>query len=1032
MDKPYTQEPELLTSDETIETIGATEGVGETAETVEPKPTLTQRISRRLPKKWAPRFTEYGYLLLAALVPAVIMYLIYLVRGLYPFGDECVLVLDLNGQYVSFYDALRDIVRGDADILYSFSRNLGGEFLGIFDYYVASPFAVILALFPKSRLLEGLLVLFLLKVAISGFTMGFYLHKHSENLNRLAVIAFSVMYALCSYAVVQQHNSMWIDAFMWLPLLTYGIEELIRHGRFRLFVFTLAISVFSNFYIGYMVCIYVAAYCVYYYLAHNQNNEINPTGERNHFIKSVGRVAFWALLALGIAAIAILSAKYSLGMGKDEFSTPKWDITQKFDIMDFLYKFLPGSYDTVRPAGLPFVYCGVLTLLTVPAFFLSKKFSAREKVAAGFFILFFVLSFATSTLDLIWHGFQKPNWLNYRYSFMLCFFLVALGYRAFDRIEFTNRKTLTAIAAFIGMFIIVAQKLSPYLFIEGQEKNDDFKFRPFATIWLALACLAVYFVLICLQGKVKARKKETVSVVLVFVVCVEIFLNGLCDINALDEDVTYSNYSKYNNFLNSFVPIVDTVEEYDDGFYRMEKTYHRKTNDNFDLGIKGLSLSTSTLNRKTLDFLRNMGYASQSHWSKYLGGTPVSDSLLGVKYLISETTNDLSHYYGEPLFTPGDYAYDEDTSRLDKEFNVYYNQYALSLAFAVSDAWENVPLTKCDGPYKCKIENCPHYDNPFDRMNAMITAMLGAEETVQVFVPATQNGDPDVVNLTVGTAEKHNSYKIKSTSETATLTYSYTVPTDKELYVYFPTWYTRKVKLAVNGASKGTFGDNETTRIISLGQQKNTDMSLKLTLDNTSNNFYVIPHDSYVYYIDWDAFTSAMKTLSERQLIINADSTDSHLTGTITTDKASQLIYTSIPYDAGWKIYVDGERVDTLSISDDTLVSFRIEGAGEHTVEMRYMPTIISLGSAVSAICALLFVLILIFYRYLKRIPVLKNCFIIDLPDLPAVDTPESLAAIEAGDIGAPVSLDEVADRAATDSKKTATKGKKNAQKRKK
>ena len=129
-----------------------------------------QKLYNRMPPKMAGWLSNYGYLLLAALVPAVIMYLIYLVRGLYPFGDECVLVLDLNGQYVSFYDALRDIVRGDADLLYSFSRNLGGEFLGIFDYYVASPLAVILALVPKNRLLEGLLVLFLLKVAISGFS----------------------------------------------------------------------------------------------------------------------------------------------------------------------------------------------------------------------------------------------------------------------------------------------------------------------------------------------------------------------------------------------------------------------------------------------------------------------------------------------------------------------------------------------------------------------------------------------------------------------------------------------------------------------------------------------------------------------------------------------------------------------------------------------------------------------------------------------------------------------------------------------
>ena len=53
---------------------------------------------------------EYGYLFVAAIIPAVLFYLLYLLnRGIYPFGDGTVLVLDLTGQYVSFYEGLHDI-----------------------------------------------------------------------------------------------------------------------------------------------------------------------------------------------------------------------------------------------------------------------------------------------------------------------------------------------------------------------------------------------------------------------------------------------------------------------------------------------------------------------------------------------------------------------------------------------------------------------------------------------------------------------------------------------------------------------------------------------------------------------------------------------------------------------------------------------------------------------------------------------------------------------------------------------------------
>ena len=84
-------------------------------------------------------------------IPVVIMYLIYLVMEIHPFGNGSVLVLDLNAQYVYFYEALRDFVWGDNSLLYSFSRQLGGEFMGLYAYYLASPFSYIVALFPEGK-----------------------------------------------------------------------------------------------------------------------------------------------------------------------------------------------------------------------------------------------------------------------------------------------------------------------------------------------------------------------------------------------------------------------------------------------------------------------------------------------------------------------------------------------------------------------------------------------------------------------------------------------------------------------------------------------------------------------------------------------------------------------------------------------------------------------------------------------------------------------------------------------------------------
>lgn len=920
---------------------------------------------------------EYEYLLVAFTVPTLLMFLMYACRGIYPFGDSTVLVLDLNGQYYSFYQYLWDCLHGEGSLLYSFSRNLGGEFMGMYDYYVASPFALLLGLFPKEWMQETLFMVFLLKTGLCGFTMGFYLHKHSVDRNKLTIITFSTLYALTNYCIIQMHNSMWIDAVLWLPILAYSIEELIKRGRFRLFVFTLAITLISNFYIGYMVCIFTVAYCFYYYFAHNQNNENNPTGEKNHFVRSVIRVAGWALLAVGISAFIIITARYSLSMGKDEFSNPNWEITQKFDLFELLLKFLPSSYDTVRPQGLPFVYCGVLTIMMVPAFFISKRISNREKIAAVILILFFVGSFATSTIDLIWHGFQKPNWLNYRYSFMLCFFLIVLAFRAFENLRFTSRKSLLCITAFIGLIVLILQELGEFI----TESNEKLVVRPFATVWLTLGCLVAYFIIICLWGRARPVARQNIAIVLVFLVCVEVFISGLVDLNAFDKDVTFTRHSRVTALEETFIPITDLIVENDGGFYRMEKTYHRKTNDNYVLNMNGLSTSTSLLNRDTIDFLREVGYASKSHWSKYLGGTPVNDSLLGIKYIISD--QDLSHYYGEPIYTKEDYDYDEGAN-VTGSYDVYQNPYALSVIFGADADWVDF--------------NTELYDNPFDRLNAMITALLGEDETVAIFVPAQQNGEPTLKNATASTIASHKKYAVDDVDSAGVLTYSYTVPENVELYYYFPSEYPREVKLKVNDAAKDGFGGNETQRIVSLGKSAKAELELEVRIENTSHNLY-IKEDwaSCVYYIDWAVFEDAMARLSETQMVFDETWKDDHLTGTVTTTAESQLMYTSIAFDEGWQVTVDGKPVEIVETAD-ALVAFTIEGAGEHRVELKYMPDEYVLGLTVSFLCIGLFLLILILYPFLRKCPVVKHAMGIQRPDLPLLE--EEATDPLPGDIG--------------------------------
>lgn len=989
----------------------ATVSDGKECETVNSKKTFKSMLNEKK--------NTYAYLGLAGLIPAAVVIIIYMVAtgGLYPFGNGTPLILDLNSQYIYFFSALRNAIFGEGELLYSFSRSLGGEFLGIYAYYLASPLSYLVCLFPADRMQEFAMLLLTLKAALCGMTMGYYLHKHSEKHSKPTIIAFAVMYALCSYAVVYQSNIMWIDALIWLPLLTLGIEELVKHGKYKLFVISLTLTIASNYYIGYMCCIFVLLYFLYYCYSFKGTN--NPRGEKNHFIRSTVRIAVFSAIAILMAAVIICGAYYSLSFGKNDFSDPNYDINIRVNFFDVLFKLYPGSYDTVRPtnfslesvatAGFPFIYCGLITLLLVPVFFMSQKFSVREKVGSAVIVGFFVLSFIISIIDIAWHGFQEPQWLNNRYSFMLSFLMIILAFRAFENIEEKGISgAIIFSAVFFGAFAIVIQKLASDINESIKEVNSSFELGNFQFALFAVIMIAVYVMIMAFIRN--SGNKEFVATILLMVVTVEMLLNGVSNTVDFAEDVVFTTYSKYDEFQNMMYPIVETVQENDSSFYRMEKTVYRKPNDNMQFNIRGVANSTSTLNASTIQLLQMMGYSARAQWSIYLGGNPVNDSLLGIKYIISD--RDFSEFYGEPIYTAEDFAKHEGISVSELEelttadnsgsenyskksaadFYVYKNPYALSLAFASSDDVINFNMKAYNTYVKPEDEkyNSGGYTNPFERMNSLVGAILGGEP-VELFKPATQESVTytDDVQYSVSRGEIiHHKYVGKN----GKVTYKYTVPTDKTLYLYLPAYYTRQVDISASSPiADGTknFGSNVSTnptlRIVELGSSDTSDYEFTVKISNSSGQYYVQEQESYIYYIDTDVLAQVYSTLQENQLNIT-EYTESSFKGTISTKKDDQLILTTIPYDSGWQVKVDGKTVDTIDAVDTApdaegggaLLAFKIDGSGEHTVELVYRPKIVIVGAIVSGTAILLFVAIVVFEKKLLRLTPIRKVFYIE------------------------------------------------------
>jgi uncharacterized membrane protein YfhO len=130
----------------------------------------------------------------------------------------------------------------------------------------------------------------------------------------------------------------------------------------------------------------------------------------------------------------------------------------------------------------------------------------------------------------------------------------------------------------------------------------------------------------------------------------------------------------------------------------------------------------------------------------------------------------------------------------------------------------------------------------------------------------------------------------------------------------------------------------------------------------TADVLYVTPEVSAIYYMDVDLANSALEQLAQEQYMISEEWKEDHFVGTYTTQNDNTTVFTTLPYDDGWKIYIDGNEIE-YEKALDALISFEITSAGEHTLEMKYAPKTFTLGLAISILSLMLFVAIVIFEK---------------------------------------------------------------------
>ena len=900
---------------------------------------------------------------------AGILYGSYAFFKIYPIGDGSVLVLDLNGQYVYYYEHYREAFWGRESWIYSWSRNLSGEMFGVFAYYLASPYMIIIALMPRRLMQEAILILQLAKVGSAAVTFCFYLKKISKRPPKtISLIIFPLMYALMSYMVVQLMDPMWLDGLIYLPLICHGVHRLVEEGKFTPYIIPLALMFIAHFYIGYMVGIFTFFYFCYVCL--NREGRVLP----KRFVLRCLQFGVGTIVALMCAMWVLLPVYNSLKLGKFEFTDPDFSLATQFDFLTFITKLFPMTYDTVYPKGMPMIYCGTAVLLLVPLYFMNQLIPVKQKVCDGVLSVILVVLMYIKPWDMAMHGFQVPNWLPFRYSFIFSFMLLVMAYRAFEHLEGITSQNIGGV--FFGLMVFLfwceRENYSHFkLFVTRKDPKGD-PYNVIQGIWVSMLALAAYFALIYLIKKYPRSKATAIS--LAIVICAELFLVDIDTIKKIDIDVAYSKHSSYEPYMSDLNKAVDMIEEFDDDpFYRMEATFHRTVNDAIGTGYKSVSHSSSTMNAPALLMLHRLGYAYGGHYTRYDGSTPMTDALFDIRYLMDKEGN--TSYVSTRYKVPQEYplatemTVDHVKKQVNKEtgktetvpnpttFKFYKNPNALGLGIAAKGDIESVQLSD---------------DDPFDNQNKLFSALTGRDDKFFTPVEVIKTDSENMV--TVSTTDGHiKYYPSDESNKECHIDYVVRMNRDSDLYMYLPTKYERSCNVwyqpeddYVDGEYKmeyvGQFFSGDNYSILKIGRfLEDQDIRVRITVANDDNEAYW--RDKLFYTFDYEGFSKACEELKESSFEVT-EFEDTALTGRVSGDFDGQKLFTTIPYEEGWSIEVNGREVTPKKCVDDSLIAIPLE-KGENTVKMRFSPSYWRL-SRVITIFGLMVLLVIMLLEYKK------------------------------------------------------------------
>ncbi len=551
---------------------------------------------------------------LPPLITLIFMLFIYKRYDMYPFGTRSLSWCDMSQQTVTLLNQFKDILDGRGSIFYSLKNSGGMNFYGVYFFFLSSPFTFLVKFIPKENVMMFCNVLVMLKMAMSALTASLCFYHCRKKLDAPSAVLLSVMYPFCGFVMMYYQNLMWLDTVYLFPLLVISLYRMTKKQKPLMYVITLSAMMLANFYICFMIVIYILLFVLVYSIK-NFSGEYASRVCRDMLISS-------AIAALLTAWVWLPSFLDYASSGRGE--TGVIDTIASSDMVT--------NFNTV----LPMLFCTAFAFVIICIDIISGRRRSVRNERTLILLGLTLIPFFVEPINKMWH---TGNYMSFpcRFGFITVFLsLLCCAHALEEPVEykFSNVRYYAASAvSLISIFCCFY-----YCVSVCSPENEDIcsysdtlwgnegSFRQLLGVFIFFAAAYASAYVFYKKGYIFKKIFLSFAAMIFLIECISytsIYMVHPAMTNA-DTNTAQSEVYKLSGRID------------DDDFYRV-KSYSKVYNNNMigALGYNSVSHYTSLNSRDFMLTMKRLGYSGVWMETSSVGGTRLTDALLSMNYEIN-------------------------------------------------------------------------------------------------------------------------------------------------------------------------------------------------------------------------------------------------------------------------------------------------------------------------------------------------------------------------------------------------------------